>query len=108
MMSTHIDDWLDYRHENPPATEGERFALEWLEHFRRPAVDQDRVWLAAHPLFCTFEGKRWRVTGASRMGDVWLAEDFKREYGYDRRVDVAKCEAWSKEQHDDIHHGDKP
>jgi hypothetical protein len=66
---THIDDWLDERHANKPADEGEQFALEWLEHFRRPAYKQDHKWLAQNALFCTYKGERYRCIGASRMGD---------------------------------------
>jgi hypothetical protein len=47
-----------------------------------------------HELFCEYEGKRYRVTGASRLGDVWLSADFAREYGYELRVDVEKCSVW--------------
>lgn len=91
----HIDDWLDERHANPPETGGEKHALEWLEHFRRPAVAQDRAWLAEHPLFCTYkDGKRYRCIGASRLGDVWLTSDFSRTHGYDMRIDVADCSEW--------------
>ena len=90
----HIDDWLYERHANPPTAEGEKRALEWLEHFRRPAVKQDHKWLAANPLFCTYKGKRYRCIGCSRLGDVWLTEHFERENGYDLRIDVADCSEW--------------
>lgn len=46
-------------------------------------------------LFCQYKGKRYRCTGASRMGDVWLAEDFSRDSGYDLRVNVGECSDWS-------------
>lgn len=94
---THIDDWLDERHANAPADPGERWALEWLEHFRKPAVEKDYKWLAANPLFCTYmDGKRYRCIGASRMGDVWLTADFNRVLGYDLRIAVDACSEWSK------------
>ena len=88
---THVDDWLD----TPPKDEAERKAKEWLEHFRRPAIKQDRSWLEAHPLFCLYGGKRYRVTGCSRLGDVWLSTNLNRLYGYDLRVDVMHCFDWS-------------
>jgi hypothetical protein len=95
---THIDDWLDERHDLPPEDENERFARDWLEHFRRPAIKKDYNWLAANPLFCTYkDGKRYRCIGCSRMGDVWLTEHFDRTHGYDLRIDVADCSNWSKE-----------
>jgi len=34
------------------------------------------------------------VTGASRLGDVWLSKDFAREDGYEARVSVAACSGW--------------
>ena len=46
-------------------------------------------------LFCTHSGTRYRCTGASRMGDVWLAKDVKRDTGYDLRVDVTECSDWA-------------
>src|SRR5690606_35641309 len=52
-------------------------------------------------LFCTFEGRRWRVVGASRMGDVWLTEDFDSEQ-YTRRVNLDDCSEWSDAPDGDI------
>ncbi len=83
----HVDDFID-----DPASD--RYAASWFEKFRRPAVvkmhEPDR-----RKLFATYEGKRWRVIGCSRLGDVWLTSDFARENGYERRVDVDACSAWS-------------
>jgi hypothetical protein len=89
---THIDDWLD----EPAENEGEVLAKEWLEHFRRPAIYQDRKWLGERPLFCTYKGKRYRCIGASRLGDVWLTANFEKENGYDLRIDVADCSDWTR------------
>lgn len=91
---THIDDWLD----DPATAPNETMLLvkEWLEHFRRPAIDKDHVWLRARQLFCTYkDGKRYRCIGCSRMGDVWLTEHFEKENGYDLRIDVADCSDWA-------------
>jgi hypothetical protein len=93
---THIDDWLDERHAKAPTAEGEKFALEWLEHFRRPAYKQDHAWLAQNALFCTYKGERYRCIGASRLGDVWLTSHYERTHGYDLRIDVADCSRWSR------------
>ena len=89
----HVDDWLD---THQPRDEGERWAKEFLEHCRRPAASKDYPWLAANPLFCTYKGERWRVLGASRLGDVWLTKHFDRVNGYDIRPDVDECSQWSK------------
>jgi hypothetical protein len=50
--------------------------------------------MAPYKLFCLYEGKWWRVTGASRMGDVWLTSDFQRDTGYDKRVFLEECSEW--------------
>lgn len=86
----HVDDWLDA----PAKDEAERIAKDYLEHCRRPAIQQDYGWLARNALLCTYRGERYRCTGASRMGDVWLARDPRRTRGYDLRVDVAECGQW--------------
>lgn len=44
-----------------------------------------RSFFEGKKLFCTWHGERWRVTGASRLGDVWLTFAGRRtmatEYG---------------------------
>jgi hypothetical protein len=90
---THIDDWIDSpRYKD----EGERYAKFVFWYFRFPAWAQHafRPWMEQFKLFCTYQGNRYRVTGASRLGDVWLAEDINRDCGYDHRVDVAECSDW--------------
>lgn len=91
----HVDDFIDdVLNEDP----GAKYARWFFLLHRLPAtlkMDFDE-WIAPHRLFCTYEGKRYRVTGASRMGDVWLARNFKQEQGYDLRVDVEKCSEWGK------------
>lgn len=93
----HIDEFLDIHpmllHET-----GIAYAFFMFEYFRRDASTQ----MAMHPfmkqfkLFVDFEGRMWRVTGASRLGDVWLAKDLNRDHGYDRRVepDFTKLTGW--------------
>lgn len=86
----HIDDFIDdYRQD--------AYARWMFMHFRLPASQAAdfRPFIEKHRLFCTYEGQRYRVTGASRMGDVWLVKDFNRDSGYDHRVDVAECSEWS-------------
>ena len=86
---THIDEWIDDR-------KSDDYAAWVLNHFRLPATLKMRFakFMEEHKLFCDYEGSRYRVTGASRLGDVWLATDFNRDTGYDFRVDVAKCSLW--------------
>lgn len=77
----------------------EPYARWVLMHMRLPAAAQIdfEPFMREHKLFATHDGKRWRVTGASRLGDVWLASDFERVDGYDKRVSVEKCSAWGAE-----------
>ncbi len=89
----HIDEWLDA----PSADDAERYAKKCLEVARMSAADRwelpkdEQNFL----LFCTYRDARYRCTGASRLGDVWLTADYKQDTGYQKRVDVAECFAWS-------------
>jgi hypothetical protein len=89
----HIDDWLD-----DPATaltDTMKLVKEWLEHFRRSAINKDHTWLRSRKLLCTYkDGERYQCTGCSRLGDVWLTTHFGRENGYDLRVDIEDCSDW--------------
>lgn len=85
----HVDDFIDDPGRDPYA--------RWIFLlFRLSALNrvQFKPFYGDALLFCTYEGRRYRCTGASRLGDVWLAADFGRDCGYDLRVDVAKCEEW--------------
>lgn len=72
-----------------------------LEHFRKPAVVKiaHERYMQSHHLFVTYEDIRYKVTGASRLGDIFLAKDLDRANGagYDRRVllNFAKLTQWS-------------
>lgn len=97
----HVDDFLD----QTPMWFEEKTYLNYvhfvLEHFRKPAVVKmsHDPYMRPFRLFVTYEDKRYRVTGASRLGDVFLANDLKRENGtgYDLRVGLnfAKLTEWS-------------
>ena len=94
---THVDDWIDTPTILLPETRGEAYAKFFFLLRRTPAWMHYTMaeWFDPYKLFCTYEGHRWRVTGASRLGDIWLAEDFQQESGYDKRVDLALCSEWS-------------
>ena len=92
-ISKSVDDFIDDLHSDPYAS--------WvLNHFRLPAMLRARfdLFMAKHKLFCSREGIRYRCTGASRLGDVWLTRDFNQHTGYQLRVDITQCSKW----------GDKP
>lgn len=93
LVARHIDDYIDDYQENAYA----RFVFN---HFRLPAGQMMafRPWMSQFRLFCTHRGERFRVTGASRLGDVWLTRDFEREDGYEvRGVCVDDCTDWGRE-----------
>lgn len=91
-MATHIDDWVDdYRQD--------KYARWFFLLKRLPANLQVDLaeWIHPHKLFCQYHGETYRVTGASRLGDIQLTRDFQREAGYDLRVAVDECSDWKSE-----------
>jgi hypothetical protein len=89
----HIDDFIDDLHSDP-------YAAWVFSHLRLPALQRIRFgkFMTEHKLFCSYGlgdgSRRYRVIGASRLGDVWLTSDFTRDTGYELRVDVEHCSAW--------------
>ena len=83
----HIDDFLEctYEFTRWPDLAYPHFLFTY---WRSPATTKmlHAPFMNQFKLFVDFEGQTWRVTGASRMGDIWLAKDFNRVHGYDRRV----------------------
>lgn len=55
-----------------------------------------KPWANHYKLFCTYEGETYRVTMASRMGDIGLSKNFDVELpaGYEKRVSVVDCFDW--------------
>lgn len=91
--SLHIDDFIRYGKDKEE--EGEKYARWVLHHFRLPALMQFSFEdLLSLELYCTYEGERYRVTGASRFGDVFLNKDPNQSSGYTDRVNVALCKNW--------------
>ena len=88
----HVDEFID----NKSTDNYVSFVLNW---FRAPAVHHARYnnWMRQFKLFCTYNGKRYRVTGASRLGDVWLVADHGREGGYDLRTEIQDITLWGPE-----------
>lgn len=88
----HVDDfiWKMYLTD--------RYARFVLMMLRLPAPLQIdwREQISENPLYATCNGRRWRVTMASRFGDIGLHEDLDADSGYDIRVNVAMCSEWSK------------
>lgn len=92
----HVDMWLDMPFGSS-TSEGEKMARLIIEHFRMPAWKQGAYesYYKRFKVMCEYGGKIYRVTGASRLGDIWLAEDLNRDMGYDKRVYVNDCSRWT-------------
>jgi len=93
---THIDDWIDFP---TPETEESKYAAWFFMLHRLPAMLQVNFepWIKKYKLFCTYNGKRYRVTGASRLGDIWLTSKQHQDTGYEHRVSVDECSEWGPE-----------
>lgn len=92
----HVDAFIDQ-----PG--GDKYARWVLSLFRFPAVlaADFKEWIRPHKLFCTYQGTRYRVTGCSRLGDLYLHPDFDKDPevspyaapGF-RGVDPEQCNEW--------------
>ena len=88
---THVDEFIWHGYG------ANSYARWFLMLHRLPAAnkfDWDEM-IKPFKLFATWKGQRYRVTGASRLGDVWLARDFNRDTGYDHRVSVDELSEFS-------------
>ena len=94
MTHDHVDDFID-----DPKTDA--YASWMLNYFRLPAILKIKFKpvMGEHRLYCYAAGcgraERFRVTGASRMGDVWLAYNLEQDTDYDHRVSINDCTGWS-------------
>ena len=84
----HIDDFLE------DSWIINKFPELAYPHFMFTYWRQSAAVKSAHAPFMTqfelyvdYQGRSWRVIGASRMGDVWLTKHFHKTHGYDLRVD---------------------
>lgn len=92
---THIDDWMYQQHWRED--KAETVAKVFFQNARLPAHFQATAMSLMPKLFCQYKSKKYRVTGASRHGDVWLTDDFKQETGYQLRVAVDDLSGWEYE-----------
>ena len=114
--SRHVDYFIEMGSrfnggEKPSENEelSERYARFVLALHRFPAcmrMDFDAL-IRKFPLFCTYQGAVYRVTGCSRLGDVWLTEKLDDKYaGYSKRVMIGDCSKWSN--HKEYEHNYAP
>lgn len=96
----HVDDFIDSNYGK------HKYARWWFSLFRLPAVLRVDFaqWIQPYKLYCSRGGERFRVTGCSSMGDVWIHSDLTNEHVsdggtrqefYTHRVNVAECSDWS-------------
>lgn len=92
----HVDKFIHSVACRPPGPINERYAAWWLYNARLMAAYKIafQPFLDLFELYCTYKGVRFRVTGASRLGDVWLSKNLEEKTGYDLRVAAADCCAW--------------
>ena len=92
----HVDDFINMPASHWVEDKEVRYATWILSKFRLCETLQAawQEFYEGRQLYCTYKGKRFRVTGASRLGDIWLHSDFTVDCGYEHRVDVAECSAW--------------
>ncbi|MDD2819144.1 MAG: hypothetical protein PHN51_10195 [Candidatus Nanopelagicales bacterium] len=90
-----VDDWIDEVCPTDPPEE--LYAKFVLTHMRMPAVLQTafREFTKLYILYGKYSGKPVRVNVASRLGDIGVTFDLKRETGYDVRVMVSDITDWS-------------
>lgn len=84
----HVDDFIDRRGGDKYA----RWVLAQMR-FKATLLMDFAPYIRPFKLFCTFEGERWRCTGASRLGWVLLSRD-PEQGSYHRRVEVTDCSHW--------------
>lgn len=98
----HIDEWLDSSgkefYSEVDINNDIVYAKFVLEYMRMPSykILGFSRFMKDHKLFCTYEGKRYRVTMASRLGWIGLRLNHKAEHGYDVCAYPNNCYNWSK------------
>lgn len=93
----HVDDFIDVgTWPRSEAKENEAYARWVLAQFRWPATLQADAaqYIGQYPLYAMHEGNIYRVTGASRLGDIYLQPDFSQTTGYTKRVFVWNVSRW--------------
>lgn len=95
----HVDTFIDYGSIGNKVLENEPhldYARWMLNHFRLSAMLALAFapFMEDHKLFATYNDKRYRVVGASRLGDIWLTNDFSSD-SYQVRVSILEVSKWS-------------
>lgn len=91
--SEHVDRFVSYNMDKKMAHAQMFFLMK-----RLPAMMQAMLseYIDALRLYCTYEGTRYQVTGASRFGDVYLHPNLvDKVSNYEHRVSMKSCTNWS-------------
>lgn len=93
----HVDNWLDDPDFSSPDFRSITYAKFVLEYMRMPAwkiiaFDQ---FMSKYKLFCTYEGKRYRVVMASRLGTIGLNPDLNATHDAVVHAYPKECQNWS-------------
>lgn len=91
----HVNYFVDYGPNTSGINDEEAYARFMLLHFTLSATLQQlfKPFMHDKRLYCNYKNERYRVTGASRLGDIWLSRTLTGEPKdrYDLRVSVADC-----------------
>ena len=95
----HVEDFLTTRikDDDEEILHYVQLALSYFYYI--PAITQMcivKIQMKYLPLFCTVDGVRYKVTGVSTMGDLFLHTDVNIEMGYKLRTDFDNCKLWGK------------
>jgi hypothetical protein len=96
----NADYFIDYGTHPKDGDEPHEDYARWiLLHFRQSAALQRTFFkfLDGKRLFCLYKGDCFRVTGASRLGDIWITDNYSQETGYKHRVLPSELSGWSPE-----------
>ena len=93
---THIYDWID---DDSTTNDTIKSVKKWFDRFCCPAWEKvfgtpRYNWLNQRILTCEYNGQKYRCTGASRLGDIWLTKNINQSVGYQLRVNVDECSNW--------------
>jgi hypothetical protein len=92
----HVDTWI--MSLTGEESEETIYAAWFFAVYRQsPYMGYLRYLLKPQELFCTYQGKKWRVMGCSRLGPIWLRRpEIKTEQPYkELAVPVVHCTNWS-------------
>lgn len=95
----HVDEFIKSGHTH------NSYARMVLHYMRLPSMLKVdfHPWLGHFKLFCVYQGQRYRVIMASRLGDIGLSRDLESDkLEYNIRVYADECAAWSADPNGDF------